>query len=83
MMVKIGVILMLFSNPTCHFKDTADFTRLKATYLAPVYILYVMLYSKILTLVVVLNPRCTLLLHLVLKTPPLLDHLPTFSCQRK
>ena len=29
MMVKIGVILIPFSNPTCHFKDTADFTRLK------------------------------------------------------
>ena len=26
LMVKIGVIFMLFSNPTCHFRDTADFT---------------------------------------------------------
>ena len=26
MMVKIGVIFMSFSNPTCHFRDTADFT---------------------------------------------------------
>ena len=26
MMVKIGAIFMSFSNPTCHFKDTADFT---------------------------------------------------------
>ena len=25
-MVKIGVIFMSFSNPTCHFRDTADFT---------------------------------------------------------
>ena len=29
MMVKIGVIFMPFSNPTCHFRDTADFTCLK------------------------------------------------------
>ena len=28
-MVKIGVIFMPFSNPMCHFRDTADFTRLK------------------------------------------------------
>ena len=27
MMVKIGVIFMPFSNPTCHFRGTADFTR--------------------------------------------------------
>ena len=26
MLVKIGVILMPFSNPTCHFRATADFT---------------------------------------------------------
>ena len=26
MMVKVGVIFMSFSNPTCHFRDTADFT---------------------------------------------------------
>ena len=26
MMVKIGVIFMPFSNPTCHFRATADFT---------------------------------------------------------
>ena len=26
MMVKICVIFMPFSNPTCHFRDTADFT---------------------------------------------------------
>ena len=26
LMVKIGVIIMLFSNPTFHFRDTADFT---------------------------------------------------------
>ena len=26
MMVKIGAIFMSFSNPTCHFRDTADFT---------------------------------------------------------
>ena len=26
MMVKIDVIFMSFSNPTCHFRDTADFT---------------------------------------------------------
>ena len=25
-MVKIGVIFMSFSNPTCHFRDIADFT---------------------------------------------------------
>ena len=25
-MVKIGVIFMSFSNPTDHFRDTADFT---------------------------------------------------------
>ena len=25
-MVKIGVIFMSFSNPTGHFRDTADFT---------------------------------------------------------
>jgi hypothetical protein len=24
--VKIGVIFMPFSNPTCHFRATADFT---------------------------------------------------------
>jgi hypothetical protein len=29
MMVKIGVIFMPFSNPTCHFRGTADFTRLR------------------------------------------------------
>ena len=28
-MIKIGVIFMPFSNPTCHFRDTADFTLLK------------------------------------------------------
>ena len=28
-MVKIGVIFMPFSNPTCHFKDAADFTPLQ------------------------------------------------------
>ena len=27
-MVKIGVIFMLFSNPTCHFRDTAIFLLL-------------------------------------------------------
>ena len=26
MMVKIGVNFMPFSNPTCHFRATADFT---------------------------------------------------------
>ena len=26
MMVKIGVIFMPFSNPTDHFRDTADYT---------------------------------------------------------
>jgi hypothetical protein len=26
MMVKIGVIFLPFSNPTCHFRDTGDFT---------------------------------------------------------
>ena len=26
MLVKIGVIFMPFSNPTCHFRATADFT---------------------------------------------------------
>ena len=26
MMVKIGVIFMSFSNPTCHSRDTADFS---------------------------------------------------------
>ena len=30
MMVKIGVIFMPSSNPTCHFRDTADFTHVKA-----------------------------------------------------
>jgi hypothetical protein len=30
MMVKIGVIFMPFSNPMCHFRDTADFTRLQS-----------------------------------------------------
>jgi len=30
MMVKIGVIFMPFSNPTCHFLGTADFTRLQS-----------------------------------------------------
>jgi hypothetical protein len=29
MMVKIGVIFMSFSNPTCQFRHTADFTRRK------------------------------------------------------
>ena len=29
MMVKIGVISISFSNPTFHFRDTADFTSLK------------------------------------------------------
>ena len=29
-MAKIGVIFMPFSNPICHFRDTADFTHLKA-----------------------------------------------------
>ena len=28
MMVKTGDIFMPFSNPTCHFRDTADFTHL-------------------------------------------------------
>ena len=27
MMVKIGVIFMPFSNPTYHFRGTADFTH--------------------------------------------------------
>ena len=26
MTVKIGAIFMSFSNPTCHLRDTADFT---------------------------------------------------------
>jgi hypothetical protein len=25
-MVKLGVVLMSFSYPTCHFRDKADFT---------------------------------------------------------
>ena len=29
MMVKISVIFMSFSNPTCHFRDTAEFTPLQ------------------------------------------------------
>ena len=28
MMVKIGVNFMSFSNPMCHFRAAADFTRL-------------------------------------------------------
>ena len=28
-MVKIGVIFMPFSNPTCHIRGTADFTSRK------------------------------------------------------
>ena len=30
MKMKIGVIFMPLSNPMCHFKDTADFTRLQS-----------------------------------------------------
>ena len=29
MMVKIGIIFMPFLDPICHFRGTADFTRLQ------------------------------------------------------
>ena len=31
MIVKIGIIFMPFSNPTCHFKGTADYTCLQSS----------------------------------------------------
>ena len=51
-MVKIGVIIMPFSNPTCHFRATADFTHGKSglrAFHTTVYILssvFVQFYSR-------------------------------------